>query len=225
MDGPKTSSAAQCPEHRPHFDVFAVTGLVDEDLGTLLRKGGMRVGDVLVLTKPIGSGTLFAAHAQLAARGRWIQDALSSMLLSNRLASQCLRAHGATACTDVTGFGLLGHLVEMAQPSGVSAQIRLSALPLLDGAQECAAAGIVSSLHGANARARSALRNPEQFAHHARYPLLFDPQTAGGLLASVPPGKADACVAALHGLGYPHAAMIGVVLAQGDPALPVLLAD
>ena len=195
---------------------FAVNGLVDDDLQGVMRKGGMRDGDALILTKPLGTGTLFAAHMRLAARGRWIQGALASMQVSSRLASQCLRKFGATACTDVTGFGLLGHLVEMTQPSGVDACITLSALPLLDGAQECAAAGIVSSLQSANVRLRRALRNQEQFVQHPRYPLLFDPQTAGGLLASVPLHNAEACVAALRGLGYAHAVVIGRVVPRRD---------
>jgi selenide,water dikinase len=203
---------------------FAINGLVDADLRGVMRKGGMRAGDVLILTKPLGTGTLFAAHMRLAARGRWIQGALSSMQLSSQLASQCLLAFGATACTDVTGFGLLGHLVEMARPSGVDVCIQLSALPLLDGAQACVAAGIVSSLQGSNARLRRAVFNQQQFVDHPRYPLLFDPQTAGGLLASVPPDKAGACVAALRELGYPEAAIIGHVLPQGDALAPVTLA-
>lgn len=204
---------------------FAVNGLVDESLAGVMHKAGMRCGDVLVLTKPLGTGTLFAAHARLAARGRWIQAALQCMRLSNRLAAQALVAHGATACTDVTGFGLLGHLVEMAGPSGVDAQLRLSALPLLDGAQECVAQGIVSSLQDANVRLRRALRDPQRFAAHPRYALLFDPQTAGGLLASVPAARADACIAALRGLGYPDAVAIGTVLPRGDAAAPIVLVD
>ncbi|MDQ3270747.1 MAG: selenide, water dikinase SelD, partial [Pseudomonadota bacterium] len=124
---------------------FAINGLVDEDLHTVLKKGGMRPGDVLLLTKPIGTGTLFAAHARLKTRGRWIDAALASMIQSNRLGAQCLQAHGATACTDLTGFGLLGHLVEMTRPSGVDAELVLGALPLLDGALETSAAGILSS--------------------------------------------------------------------------------
>ena len=188
-----------------------------------MRKGGMLPGDVLLLTKPIGTGTLFAAHARLAARGRWIQAALDSMVVSNRLGAQCLRAYGATACTDLTGFGLLGHLVEMTRPSGVDAELRLSALPLLDGAQECVAAGIVSSLQSANVRLRRALRNQEEFVHDPRYPLLFDPQTAGGLLASVPGDRATACVEALRSLGYVHTAVIGQVLAPGDALEPITL--
>lgn len=202
---------------------FAINGLIDEDLQSLTPKGGMRPGDMLLLTKPIGTGTLFAAHAQLAAKGRWIDAALTSMQVSNQQAAQCLRAHGATACTDVTGFGLLGHLVEMTKPSGVDAEIQLSALPLLDGAQELVAAGIVSSLQSANVRLRRALRNQADFVNHPRYPLLFDPQTAGGLLASVPADRAQACLTALQALGYTDTAIVGRVLPQGDALEPIML--
>ena len=202
---------------------FAVNGLIDESLVSVTRKGGMQPGDVLILTKPIGTGTLFAAHARLAAKGRWIDAALQSMVQSNRLGAQCLREFGATACTDLTGFGLLGHLVEMTQPSGVDAEIVLSALPLLEGAQDTVAAGIVSSLQPANVRLRRALRNQASFANHPRYPLIFDPQTAGGLLASVPADRGHACVAALQTMGYVHTAIIGRVLPQGDALESVVL--
>ena len=202
---------------------FAVNGLVDENLRGVMVKGGMKAGDVLLLTKPIGTGTLFAAHALLKTRGRWIDAALDSMIQSNRLGAVCLQKHGATACTDLTGFGLLGHLVEMTRPSNVDAEIDLNALPLLDGAQETAAAGILSSLQPANVRLRRALRNQAAAVAHPNYPLIFDPQTAGGLLASVPAARAEACVAALKALGYAHTAVIGRVLAQGDALEPIVL--
>lgn len=202
---------------------FAVNGLIDDDPARILRKGGMQAGQVLILTKPIGTGTLFAAHARLGAKGRWIDAALESMVLSNQQGAQILHAHGVTACTDLTGFGLLGHLVEMTRPSGVDAEIDLAALPLLDGAQECVAAGIVSSLQSANVRLRRALRNHETMVRNPRYPLLFDPQTAGGLLASVPLEQAEACVQALQAAGYAHATVIGRVLAQGDALEPITL--
>ena len=204
---------------------FAVNGLTDVDGDRVLRKGGMRAGDVLLLTKPIGTGTLFAAHAKLAARGRWIDAALASMCQSNRLGASCLLEHGATACTDLTGFGLLGHLVEMTRPSGVDAEVDLTALPVLEGAEEMVASGILSSLQPANVRLRRALRNQEEMKDHPRYPLLFDPQTAGGLLASVPAANADACVAALKDLGYRETVIIGRVLPQGEALEPITLLD
>jgi selenide,water dikinase len=202
---------------------FAINGLIDEKLAGVLTKGGMRPGDALILTKPIGTGTLFAAHKLLKARGRWIDAALESMQLSNRAAMPCLIAHGATACTDLTGFGLLGHLVEMTRPSGVDAEIELAALPLLAGAAECVAAGVLSSLQPANLRLRRAIANQAAALTHPNYPLLFDPQTAGGLLASVPAERADACLAALRAAGYQHAARIGRVLAQGEAPEPIHL--
>ncbi|MCM2306724.1 MAG: selenide, water dikinase SelD [Sulfuritalea sp.] len=202
---------------------FAINGLVDASLAGVLTKGGMQPGDALILTKPIGTGTLFAAHARLKARGRWIDTALESMQVSNRAALPVLLAHGATACTDLTGFGLLGHLVEMTRPSGVDAELDLAALPLLDGAAECVAAGVLSSLQPANLRLRRALANQEEALAHPNYPLLFDPQTAGGLLASVPADKAEACLAALRAAGYPRATRIGRVLPQGEALEPVRL--
>ncbi|APE30320.1 selenide, water dikinase SelD [Halomonas aestuarii] len=214
---------------------FSVNGLIDsgsmgertEDDGpagtALMTKGGLRPGQVLILTKPIGTGTLFAAHARLAARGRWIDAALDSMCQSNREGAACLHEHGATACTDLTGFGLLGHLVEMTRPSGVDAELDLAALPLLEGAEETVAAGILSSLQPANVRLRRAIRDQPAWVEHPRYPLLFDPQTAGGLLAGVPAERAEACLAALHALGYGQAAIIGRVEAPGEALEPIRL--
>ncbi len=202
---------------------FAINGLIDDALAGVLCKGGMRPGQQLILGKPIGTGTLFAAHARLQAKGRWIDEALASMAQSNRLAASCLREHGATACTDLTGFGLLGHLVEMTRASGVDAEIDLSALPVLDGATETSAAGILSSLQPANVRLRRALRDQEQARSHPNYALLFDPQTAGGLLASVPAERATACIAALRSMGYAKAACIGRVLPTGDELAPIRL--
>lgn len=193
---------------------LTVNGLADT--GRLLRKGGMRPGDALILAKPVGTGALFAADMRGKAKGHWIEAALASMLVSNRAAAECLLRHGATACTDVTGFGLLGHLVEMMKASGVDAEVRLNAVPLLEGALETVKAGIFSSLQPQNIRLRRAVANAEDAAKEARYPLLFDPQTAGGLLASVPADKADACMRDLRAAGYGNAAIIGAVKEQGE---------
>lgn len=202
---------------------FAINGLIDPDAA--LRKGGLQPGDALVLTKPLGTGTLFAAYPQLKARGRWIDAALEQMQVSSQRAAQCLLAYSASACTDVTGFGLLGHLVEMTRPSGVDAELSLDALPLLEGAEDTFAGGVLSSLQPANVRLRRAIRNQASHAEHPRYPALFDPQTAGGLLAGVPGGQADDCVRALRALGYVHATIIGHVMAAGDSVAPVVLRD
>ena len=202
---------------------FAINGLIDESLAGMLTKGGLRPGDVLILTKPIGTGVLFAAQARLKARGRWIDAALESMQVSNRAALPILLAHGATACTDLTGFGLLGHLVEMTKPSSVDAELVLDAMPVLEGAAQCVAGGVASSLAPANLRLRRAVANQEEAVSHPRYTLLFDPQTAGGLLAAVPAQQAQACLADLRAAGYAQAAQIGRVLAQGDAIEPIRL--
>jgi selenide,water dikinase len=200
---------------------FAVNGLAARD--ALLRKGGMRAGDRLILAKPLGTGTLFAADMRGRAKGRWIEAALASMVQSSRDAARCLIGHGATACTDVTGFGLLGHLVEMTRASRVDAELDLDALPVLEGAEETIRAGVFSSLQPANLRLRRALRNAGAAAAHPRYPLIFDPQTAGGLLASVPLERADACLAELKRAGYAHAAVIGCVSAETSALEPISL--
>lgn len=198
---------------------LAVNGLIDRQ--GLMRKGGMQPGDVLILTKPIGTGTLFAADMRGKAKGRWIDQAITAMLVSSRDAARCLHAHGATACTDVTGFGLLGHLVEMTRASGCDVQLDLAAVPVLEGAEETVAAGILSSLQPQNLRLRRAIANLDEVAGHPRYPLLFDPQTAGGLLASVPPEQADACLQRLHQLGYGKAVRIGEVTAESESEAPI----
>jgi selenide,water dikinase len=188
---------------------FAVNGLVARDAA--LRKGGLRPGDALVLTKPIGTGALLAAHMQGKAKARWVMAAIAHMTQSNRAAAEILRAHGAGAATDITGFGLIGHLVEMVRAGNVDATLALPAVPLLDGLEETVAAGIFSSLQPQNVRLRRAIRNLDEAAAHPLYPALFDPQTAGGLLASVPAERAPACVAALRATGYASAAVIGSV--------------
>jgi selenide,water dikinase len=160
---------------------------------------------------------------QHKARGRWIEDAVKSMIQSNRRAAEALYAHGATACTDVTGFGLLGHLVEMIKPSAVDVEIDLASLPLIDGAQETVAMGILSSLQPANLRLRRAIANMEEAVTSPLYPLIFDPQTSGGLLASLPAQSTDACLRELVKLGYRKAAVVGRVRAQGEQLEPVRL--
>jgi selenide,water dikinase len=200
---------------------FAVNGLIEP--GRLLRKAGMRPGDVLVLTKAIGTGTLFAADMRGKAKGRWIQAALASMLLSSRAASEILLAQGATSCTDITGFGLLGHLIEMVRPSQVDVELWLDQIPILEGAVESVARGILSSLQPQNTRLRRAIRNLEEAARDPRYPLLFDPQTAGGLLASVPAERAEECLTLLRRAGYASSARIGVVKAQSEHLEPVVV--
>jgi selenide,water dikinase len=198
---------------------LSLTGLVDPD--AVLRKGGLRPGDRLILTKGLGTGTLFAAEMRMRAKGRWIEGAIASMRQSSRSAAVSLSRHGVTACTDVTGFGLLGHLVEMTRAAGVGVRLDLGAVPVLEGAIETVAAGLLSSLHPHNLRLRRAVVDDDRTTIDPRYQVLYDPQTAGGLLAGVPEDRADSCVVDLRAGGYDHAAVIGVVEAMVDDAVPI----
>ena len=189
---------------------FAVTGLVQP--GTMLRKTGLRSGDALLLTKPLGTGIVLAAHMRGLARAAWLQATIESMRVTNGSAAGILLAHGATACTDVTGFGLIGHLVEMLQASHMSAVLWPDRVPVLPGARELAAAGVESTLASDNRRLL-----PEADA------VLVDPQTSGGLLAGVPAGRAEDCLRALLAAGVP-AARIGVTETPVQGRGPIRLA-
>ncbi|RRJ82839.1 selenide, water dikinase SelD [Aestuariirhabdus litorea] len=200
---------------------LTVNGLVDPQ--RVWRKSGLQPGDALILTKPIGTGTLFAADMRGQAKGRWVDAALQSMRLSNQQAAECLQRFGATACTDLTGFGLAGHLLEMTRASGVDAALELDALPLLEGALDTVAAGILSSLQPQNLRLRRALQANDAQRHQHAFALLFDPQTAGGLLAGVPQAQASACLDALQRAGYPQAAIIGRIEPASAHSAPIHL--
>jgi selenide,water dikinase len=189
---------------------LSCNGLVHPD--RLLRKGGMKPGQVLILTKALGTGTLFAADMRHQAKGRWIDQAVESMLLSNQAAAKVFLEHGATACTDITGFGLLGHLIEMIQASGVAVELDLEAIPVLEGAIETVQRGITSSLQPQNLRASRLISNLSEVENCSKYPLLFDPQTSGGLLATISADKAASCLASLQACGYKHSCVIGQVI-------------
>jgi selenide,water dikinase len=188
---------------------FAINGIVAEQ--DLLTKSGMQDGDALILTKPLGTGALFAADMQHQARGVWINKALSIMKQSNLQALNIIRANNATGSTDVTGFGLAGHLTEMINASGCGVVLDLESLPIMDGAREIITQlGITSTLHGGNRSAVSSI--PDE--SHGAFELLFDPQTSGGLLVSLPPENARTCVSALNGAGYEAAGIIGSVTSK-----------
>ena len=200
---------------------FAVTGTINR--GDYLTKRGLMPGDALILTKPLGTGTLLAADMHGKAKARWVDGAIRSMLVSNREGASLLRSNGATACTDVTGFGLLGHLVEMTKASAVDVSLDLKMIPWLDGACDTAAAGLLSSLQPQNIRLRRAMVINSLDTTDPRYLLLFDPQTAGGLLASVSSDRAGPCVAQLRAAGYSDAAIIGVVEPSSNLGQPVIV--
>ncbi|MFM9975637.1 MAG: selenide, water dikinase SelD [Beijerinckiaceae bacterium] len=178
----------------------------------MLTKRGARPGDRLILTKAIGSGIVFAADMRAMARSGAVESMVASMLISNAQAVPILAAAGARSATDVSGFGLAGHLGEMLGDA-LGASIPWEAIPLSKDVMALAEKGFTSSLLPEN-RAQAVALLLDQAVSTARMAVLFDPQTAGGLLASVPPGEAAACVQRLRSAGYPDAADIGSVTAQ-----------
>lgn len=169
---------------------FAVTGLADA--GRIVTNAGARPGDLLVITKPIGTGIITTALKRDACDPDVIRAAVASMTTLNAAAARALPEAGATAATDVTGYGLLGHLLEMLTASDVSAAIDVAAVPLLPGAQELLAAGYLPG---------GSVRNVEAVAPHVEggtpdlLRLLADAQTSGGLLVAVPEQGLEAMLA------------------------------
>jgi selenide,water dikinase len=191
---------------------FMLTGLVTP--GSELRKTKARPGDALILTKPLGTGTILAADMRAKARAASVDAAVASMLLSNRAAAEILRRHGAHCATDVTGFGLAGHLLEMIKEADIGADLEVGAIPVIAGALETLDAGWLSTLHPKNRAAASRLDYDEALEGNRAFELLFDPQTSGGLLAGVPSRDAQSCLEELRHSGYAQASIIGAVTAQ-----------
>jgi selenide,water dikinase len=186
-----------------------VNGAADS---VLISKHGARPGDLLVLSKPLGVGVIFAASRNGVAPGDVTAVALDSMLRSNRDAAELGRALGASACTDVTGFGLLGHLLEMLSGGGLAVTLANKQLPCLAGARELVESGVRSTLYAGNLGSLP----PELAALAEQEPLLCDPQTSGGLLMAISPDRADRLVEALAERGH-EAAVIGELRAShGD---------
>jgi selenide, water dikinase len=189
---------------------LCVTGLIDPRRAT--AKNYAQPGDVLLLTKPLGTGAVTTALKRGQAEAAHVEAAVASMLRLNKRAAELLSTAVVHSATDITGFGLLGHAAELARNSGVALQIEASALPLLPGALAYAAAGIVP---GGAARNREPLEGVGYVRYNGqiddgRRALLYDPQTSGGLLAAMPPDAASAALAAFRAADEP-CWMIGTV--------------
>jgi len=190
---------------------FAVNGHVARD--AVWPKRGLRVGDALILTKPLGSGVLLAAQMRGRVKWRWLAAACEQMAQSAGIAVRCLRDTPLSAVTDVTGFGLAGHLLEMVGDDALGVRIELDALPLYEGAAVLATDGIRSTLHAENRRVLDLLDADAAAQAHPAFELCFDPQTAGGLLCALPAADAPRVVAALRAAGHLQASRIGTVCA------------
>jgi len=198
---------------------LAVTGVVDP--GKMTTIGGARDGDVLLLTKPIGTGILATAlKAGLIAEGE-MADAIESMRALNREAAEVLAGFRLHACTDVTGFGLAGHLYEMARASGASAEIWASQVPLFERTLEMVSMGMVPEGQSRNRANVKDLELSRWEGDEKVIDCLFDPQTSGGLLAAVDPADSDIALGELRAGPCPRASAVGVVLQQSPRRLSV----
>ncbi len=200
---------------------MAVTGFVHPD--RLIRKSGGKPGDALFVTKPLGVGVLTTALDQRLASVDLEALVLPVMLQLNRGAARAIERVGAHACTDVTGFGLLGHLHELTWKSGLSARVRLPAVPILPAAERFAARAISTGTQNNLRHLQRWVDWPEETPSEDRV-LLSDAQTSGGLLIAVAQEKRDALSAALQEEGCHTWAEIGY-LEAGDAGHITVLAD
>lgn len=199
---------------------MTVTGFVDP--AKMVRKKGAKPGDVLFLTKPLGTGILSAAIDRGLAGTETEHEIYKIMAHLNKGASEAMLTVGVNACTDVTGFGLLGHLAEMLTASDVSAQIYLSKMPWIPGVKELAKEGAIPAGTHNNYRYLRNMVNWERIKDHDDMLLLCDAQTSGGLLIAVSQEKADQLRATLLKQGCLVAAEIGMITEQQEKAVEVV---
>ena len=173
---------------------LSVTGFVQTD--RILRNTGAKPGDVLILTKPVGSGIInTAAKAQMVSEAH-LSEAIRVMAKLNRYAAEAMRDFTVHACTDITGFGLLGHCAEMAGTGDITMELDVGAVPFMEGAKEYASGGLVPA--GSYTNRKLSLKDVDATgADELFLDLLYDPQTSGGLLYSIPEAEAETALKAL----------------------------
>ncbi len=182
----------------------------------------MKPGNKLILTRPLGTGILFSALMRGQARGREIAVALNTMRRTTGSIARAAAAFSPTAGTDITGFGLLGHLLEMLDDNARGIELDLPSLPLYPGVLRLARAGITSTLLPENLKfspsiAGNAANDPAVLA------ILFDPQTAGGFIFAIDAELAESCLTAIRHAGAEYAAIIGSVMKADPPASSIVM--
>jgi len=198
---------------------YAVTGTIHPQ--RIITNAGARPGDRLVLTKALGTGFVTTAHKGNACPPELFKKACESMVQLNDVGRDAMLEVGAHAATDVTGFGLAGHALEMAEGSGLTLIFELSKLPLLPGAEAIAHKPYVTRASGTNASYVAAALRKEGQLDPVRLEFFYDAQTSGGLLISVPADKAEALVASARAKGADVTCVVGEVAPRADVALIV----
>ena len=204
---------------------FAVTGLIDPKKA--VQRDTARPGDVLVLTKPLGSGMVSFA-AQIGRVSRECLDEVGSFMATlNKDAAELMIKYKANACTDITGFALAGHLVEMVRGSGVTAEINMSTLPVFAAVEACLEHEILPGAIERNQEYAMAWVRVEDSRGEKNLPILYDPQTSGGLLVSLTENNADAFVQEMHDRGHASTSIIGRIVEKdsGKPEGAVIIVN
>jgi selenide, water dikinase len=198
---------------------YSVTGVIDPN--KVATNSGARVGDVMILTKPIGTGVISTGIKRGQASDSVVAGSVETMLTAGKYAAEAMLAFGVKGATDVTGFALLGHTWEMACASKVTIEIDASTVPLLDGALELASQGMLTSGDKTNREYVGADVEIAEGVEQNMIKLLFDPQTAGGMLIAIPEDKAKALLRTLNE-HYPHARIIGRVIPESSRKIIVI---
>jgi len=208
-------------DDEPKFGL-AVNGIVHPD--KLWTNAGAQPGDVLVLTKPIGSGVLFNANIKNWVSNEALSECIAHLTTLNRVACETMQRFAIHAVTDVTGFGLAGHSYEVAQASGVLLTLTMDRLPVMNEALEMYQRGVNTGVNPHNRRMVQDYLQMEGDWPTWHREIIYDPQTSGGLLAAVAREQADDLVDALHAVGVEHACKIGEVmpLAKKDILLRIV---
>ncbi len=193
---------------------LSVTGFIHPD--RILVKKNLQPGDVLILTKPLGTGVINTAIKGGLAPDTLIEQVTRLMATLNRSAAEAMSAHSVHACTDITGFGLLGHLAEMVLGSGCSMRVHASKVPVLPETLAYAGMGLVPAGAYNNKAFRASMVDFGASIDALMQDILFDPQTSGGLLISVAPDRAEALMADLIEKGVEQSAIIGDVTADSS---------
>ena len=199
---------------------YAVTGVVDP--AKVLTNGGAQVGDRLLFTKSLGTGVISTAIKKGVAKQAWIDAAVASMTALNKTAAEVIAKFSVHGLTDVTGFGMIGHAREVALASKVSLRLHAGRIPLLEGALDCVRAGHIPGGLKANREFAECVVGYDGGISEEIKTMLFDPQTAGGLLISVAAEDAVELIRALDAAGV-AAVEIGEVLAEGKPLITVAM--
>jgi selenide,water dikinase len=197
---------------------YSVTGLIDPN--KVATNSGARAGDVIILTKPIGTGVISTGIKKGRASDSVVAGSVETMLTPGKYAAEAMREFGVKGATDVTGFALLGHTWEMACASKVTIEIDASAVPLLEGAFELASQGMLTSGDKTNREYVGADVEIAETVDPNMIKLLFDPQTAGGMLIAIPEDKAGALLTALS-KNYTYARVIGRVIPRSPHSVVV----